>query len=65
MHKGIEIYIVEEFSDDESNRSYLAVHRQREEAFGDVVFLFDAYMRKTLEANSIEPQELPAQIKGK
>lgn len=54
-YKGIQLYIVEEFSDDESNQSYLAVHRQREEAFKDALFLFDAYMRETLESDVIAP----------
>ncbi len=58
--KGIQLYIVEEFSGDESNPSYVAVHRQREEAFKDALFLFDAYMRESLEADSIATYELPA-----
>ena len=59
-YKGIQLYIVEEFLGDESNQSYLAVHRQKEEPFGDVLFLFDAYMRQILEADSIAPYKLPA-----
>ncbi len=59
-YKGIQLYIVEEFSGYESNPSYVAVHRQREEAFKDALFLFDAYMRQILEADSIAPYELPA-----
>ena len=59
-YKGIKIYIVEEFLSDESNPSYVAVHRQREEAFKDALFLFDDYMRESLEADSIATYELPA-----
>ncbi|MBE9171219.1 hypothetical protein IQ238_28215 [Pleurocapsales cyanobacterium LEGE 06147] len=57
-HKGIEIYIVEEFLGYESNPSYVEVHRQREEALKDTLFLFDAYMRQVLEADSIAPYDL-------